>query len=172
MNFLLRQKVTMSKTLLSCLSVLCFGCYPQSYHESYPTAKASAIRYEQIHPERPAQRFRLTEAIVLGLSNRQIYDLNVIIEWPVTFGAIRVPAGSRAKIYGSHRAYSILGGLEKILYVTFPEYNVSDILTLRFDAKGGVYTLTDVYWGLPSARSLEFIWSARSRGNYLLVEGY
>lgn len=172
MNFLLRQKITISKTLLGCLSVLCFGCYPHPYYESYPTVKASAVRYEKLPPERPVQRFRLTEAMVSGLSNRQIYALDVIIENPVAFGAIRIPAGSRAKIYGSHKAYSILGGLEKVLYVTFPEYNRSDILTLRFDAKNGVYALTDIYWGLPSAQKLEFIWSARSRGNYLLMEGY
>jgi len=149
--------------------VSCCGCYPQPYSESRAVYQASAVRYDDAPAKQVTPRFRLSESSIYGLSNRDIFYLDVIIEMPVVFGDVRIPAGSRTKIYATHKAYLILGGLEKILYATFPEYNRNDVLTLRFDAKGGVYTLTDVYWGLPSARKLEFIWSARGKGNYLLM---
>lgn len=152
-------------------AVICYGCYPRPYYEGRLKHQANATRYESAPAQQPAQRYRLTESFIYGLGNADIYSLDVVIEGPLAFGWIRIPARSKAKIYATHKAYSILGGLEKILYATFPEYNRNDVLTLRFDAKGGVYTLTDVYWGLPSARKLEFIWSARSMGNYLLVKG-
>lgn len=150
-------------------AVVCCGCYPRPYSESRAAYQASAMRYEVAPARQATPRFRLSESSIYGLSNRDIFDLDVALEMPVVFGNVRILAGSRAKIYATHKAYSILGGLEKILYATFPECNQSDVLTLRFDSKGGVYTLTDIYWGLPSARGIEFIWSARGKGNYLLV---
>lgn len=159
----------MKCTILCVISVIVCGCYPRPYSETRAAYQASAVRYETAPAKQPTIRFRLSESSIYGLSNRDIFDLDVVLEMPVAFGKVRIPAGSRAKIYATHKAYSILGGREKILYATFPEYNQSDVLTLRFDSKGGVYTLTEIYWGLPSARSIEFIWSARGKWNYLLV---
>lgn len=159
----------LKRAILCVTAVLVCGCYPRPTYEGGMAYQASAVRYEVAPAKQSTPRFRLSESSIYGLSNRDIFDLDVVLEMPVVFDNVRIPAGSRAKIYATHKAYSILGGREKILYATFPECNQSDVLTLRFDSKGGVYTLTDIYWGLPSARGIEFIWSARGKGNYLLV---